>query len=105
MSHFFLRRLLRVLLSLCLVLGVVLATPAVFADDNMTLPDGSTLDTGSSTSGSSTTAPLSGKDGDWATLFGVLVAPVPVLAAYWLIVAVLLGALLWKAAESFQSAR
>ncbi len=39
------------------------------------------------------------------TLFGVLVAPVPVLSAYWLIVAVLLGALLWKAAESFQSAR
>ncbi|RZF24276.1 DUF4400 domain-containing protein [Paraburkholderia sp. UYCP14C] len=39
------------------------------------------------------------------TLFGVLVAPVPVLAGYWLVVAVLLGALLWKAAESFQSAR
>ncbi|BCG05566.1 hypothetical protein PPGU19_101340 (plasmid) [Paraburkholderia sp. PGU19] len=66
MSHFFLRRLLRVLRLLCLVLGVALATPAAFADDNMTLPDGSTLDTGSSTSGSSTTAPLSGQDGDWA---------------------------------------
>lgn len=39
------------------------------------------------------------------TLFGVLVAPVPVLAVYWLVVAALLGALLWKAAESFQSAR
>lgn len=39
------------------------------------------------------------------TLFGVLVAPVPVLAGYWLVVAALLGALLWKAAESFQSSR
>ncbi|MFM0144939.1 DUF4400 domain-containing protein [Paraburkholderia sp. RL18-085-BIA-A] len=39
------------------------------------------------------------------TLFGVLVAPVPVLAGYWLAVAALLGALLWKAAESFQSSR
>jgi hypothetical protein len=39
------------------------------------------------------------------TLFGVLVVPVPVLAGYWLVVAALLGALLWKAAESFQSAR
>jgi len=39
------------------------------------------------------------------TLFGVLLAPVPVLAGYWLAVAALLGALLWKAAESFQSAR
>jgi hypothetical protein len=39
------------------------------------------------------------------TLFGVLVVPVPVLAGYWLIVAALLGALLWKAAESFQSSR
>ena len=39
------------------------------------------------------------------TLVGVLVAPVPVLAGYWLAVAALLGALLWKAAESFQSSR
>ncbi|WP_035942657.1 DUF4400 domain-containing protein [Caballeronia glathei] len=39
------------------------------------------------------------------TLFGVLVVPVPVLAGYWVAVAALLGALLWKAAESFQSAR
>jgi hypothetical protein len=39
------------------------------------------------------------------TLLGVLLVPVPVLAAYWLAVAALLGALLWKAAESFQSAR
>jgi hypothetical protein len=39
------------------------------------------------------------------TLFGVLLVPVPVLAGYWLVVAALLGALLWKAAESFQSAR
>jgi len=39
------------------------------------------------------------------TLFGVLLVPVPVLASYWLVVAALLGALLWKAAESFQSAR
>jgi hypothetical protein len=39
------------------------------------------------------------------TLFGVLVAPVPVLAGYWLAVAALLGVLLWKAAESFQSSR
>ncbi|MEM5371867.1 DUF4400 domain-containing protein [Paraburkholderia azotifigens] len=39
------------------------------------------------------------------TLFGVLVAPVPVLAGYWLAVAALLGTLLWKAAESFQSSR
>ncbi len=39
------------------------------------------------------------------TLFGVLVAPVPVLAGYWVVVAALLGALLWKAAESFQSSR
>jgi hypothetical protein len=39
------------------------------------------------------------------TLLGVLVAPVPVLAGYWLAVAALLGALLWKAAESFQSSR
>jgi hypothetical protein len=39
------------------------------------------------------------------TLFGVLVAPIPVLAGYWVAVAALLGALLWKAAESFQSFR
>jgi hypothetical protein len=39
------------------------------------------------------------------TLSGVLVVPVPVLASYWLVVAALLGALLWKAAESFQSSR
>jgi hypothetical protein len=39
------------------------------------------------------------------TLFGVLVVPIPVLAGYWVAVAALLGALLWKAAESFQSFR
>jgi hypothetical protein len=39
------------------------------------------------------------------TLFGVLVVPVPVLAGYWVAVTALLGALLWKAAESFQSFR
>jgi hypothetical protein len=39
------------------------------------------------------------------TLFGVLVVPIPVLVSYWLAVAALLGGLLWKAAESFQSAR
>ena len=39
------------------------------------------------------------------TLFGVLVAPIPVLTGYWVAVAALLGALLWKAAESFQSFR
>ncbi|WP_321794779.1 DUF4400 domain-containing protein [Caballeronia sp. J97] len=39
------------------------------------------------------------------TLFGVLVVPLPVLAGYWVAVAALLGALLWKAAESFQSSR
>ncbi|SAK97104.1 hypothetical protein AWB82_07098 [Caballeronia glebae] len=39
------------------------------------------------------------------TLFGVLVVPIPVLAGYWVDVAALLGALLWKAAESFQSFR
>jgi hypothetical protein len=39
------------------------------------------------------------------TLFGVLVVPVPVLGGYWLAVAALLGVLLWKAAESFQSSR
>jgi hypothetical protein len=39
------------------------------------------------------------------TLFGVLVVPLPVLAGYWVLVAALLGALLWKAAESFQSSR
>ncbi|SAL48363.1 hypothetical protein AWB68_02365 [Caballeronia choica] len=38
-------------------------------------------------------------------LFGVLVVPVPVLAGYWVAVAAFLGSLLWKAAESFQSAR
>ena len=39
------------------------------------------------------------------TFFGVLVVPIPVLAGYWVAVAALLGALLWKAAESFQSFR
>jgi hypothetical protein len=39
------------------------------------------------------------------TLFGVLVVPLPVLAGYWVAVAALLGGLLWKAAESFQSSR
>jgi hypothetical protein len=39
------------------------------------------------------------------TLFAVLVVPVPVLAGYWIFVAAALGALLWKAAESFQSSR
>ncbi|KND57722.1 hypothetical protein BVER_03545 [Candidatus Burkholderia verschuerenii] len=39
------------------------------------------------------------------TLFGVLVVPLPVLAGYWVCVAALLGAFLWKAAESFQSSR
>lgn len=39
------------------------------------------------------------------TLFGVLVVPAPVLAGYWVAVAAVLGALLWKAAESFQSSR
>jgi len=39
------------------------------------------------------------------TLFGVLVVPIPVIAAYWVVVAALLGGLLWKAAESFQSSR
>ncbi|SAK73417.1 hypothetical protein AWB80_04097 [Caballeronia pedi] len=39
------------------------------------------------------------------TLFGVLVVPIPVLAGYWVAVAALLGAFLWKAAESFQSFR
>ncbi|MDR5826081.1 DUF4400 domain-containing protein [Caballeronia sp. LZ043] len=39
------------------------------------------------------------------TLFVVLVVPLPVLAAYWVVVAALLGALLWKTAESFQSSR
>ncbi|MCC8397310.1 type IV secretion system protein [Paraburkholderia sp. MMS20-SJTR3] len=66
MSHFFLRRLRGMLLSLCLLLGATLVTPAAFADDNLILPDGSTFDTGSSSSSSSTGTPLSGKDGDWA---------------------------------------
>lgn len=39
------------------------------------------------------------------TLLAVLVAPLPVLAGYWTAAAALLGGLLWKAAESFQSAR
>jgi hypothetical protein len=39
------------------------------------------------------------------TLFAVLVVPLPVLVGYWVAVAALLGALLWKAAESFQSSR
>ncbi|GJH04653.1 DUF4400 domain-containing protein [Paraburkholderia terrae] len=34
--------------------------------------------------------------------FAVLAAPFPVLAQYWIAVAALLGALLWKAASSFQ---
>lgn len=34
--------------------------------------------------------------------FAVLVAPVPVLAQYWVVVALCLGALLWKAASSYQ---
>lgn len=38
------------------------------------------------------------------TLFGVLVVPLPVLGFYWLAVGAVLGLLLWKAAESFQSA-
>ncbi|BAO93064.1 DUF4400 domain-containing protein [Caballeronia cordobensis] len=41
----------------------------------------------------------------FGTLLAVLVAPLPVLAGYWVAAAALLGALLWKAAESFQSAR
>jgi hypothetical protein len=39
------------------------------------------------------------------TLFAVLVVPLPVLVGYWVAVAALLGGLLWKAAESFQSSR
>lgn len=39
------------------------------------------------------------------TLFGVLVVPLPVVATYWVVVAAALGCLLWKSAESFQSAR
>jgi hypothetical protein len=38
------------------------------------------------------------------TLFGVLVIPLPVLGFYWVAVGAGLGILLWKAAESFQSA-
>jgi hypothetical protein len=34
--------------------------------------------------------------------FAVLAAPFPVLAQYWIAVAAILGALLWKAASSFQ---
>lgn len=34
--------------------------------------------------------------------FAVLIAPVPVLAQYWVVVALVLGALLWKAAASYQ---
>lgn len=41
----------------------------------------------------------------FGTLLAALVAPLPVLAGYWVAAAALLGALLWKAAESFQSAR
>ena len=39
------------------------------------------------------------------TLFAVLVVPVPVVAMYWVAVGAMLGALLWKSAESFQSSR
>ena len=39
------------------------------------------------------------------TLFAVLVVPLPVLVGYWVAVAALLGGLLWKVAESFQSSR
>ncbi|WP_176060266.1 DUF4400 domain-containing protein [Paraburkholderia sp. BCC1876] len=34
--------------------------------------------------------------------FAVLVAPVPVLAQYWVVVAICLGLLLWKASSSYQ---
>ncbi|RKT10582.1 uncharacterized protein DUF4400 [Paraburkholderia sp. RAU2J] len=34
--------------------------------------------------------------------FAVLAAPIPVLAQYWIAVAAILGALLWKASSSFQ---
>ena len=34
--------------------------------------------------------------------FTVLIAPVPLLAPYWLAIAASLGALLWKAASSYQ---
>jgi hypothetical protein len=34
--------------------------------------------------------------------FAVRAAPFPVLAQYWIAVAAILGALLWKAASSFQ---
>jgi hypothetical protein len=39
------------------------------------------------------------------TLFGVLVVPLAVVATYWVAVGALLGCLLWKSAESFQSSR
>jgi len=39
------------------------------------------------------------------TLFGVLVVPLAVVAMYWVVVGALLGCLLWKSAESFQSSR
>lgn len=39
------------------------------------------------------------------TLFGVLVVPLAVVATYWVVVGALLGCLLWKSAESFQSSR